>query len=449
MSDRKYLKLRHNTWYFQKRVPKALKPLYPNTSVIEKSLETGDIREARNRRDIILGQLRQRQHLLEVQSEPRRKFRQYVDELRQVAQDGFVGPDVAWDEVLDPETVGKHDDPEYIEAYKVVTQGKTDSERYGPTLKEVLKLLLRESERENLHTPGTRNRFEKSVQNFLLYMNEHDLPLNQISRSSVFDFIEHSRERNSGTTVQGHISRLKSVWMYAYQRGWVQGDNPFEKHRINTTAGRKKKQPFTVEELKSLMSVLSTQTLSMQLLAKMGLYTGARISELVAVKLADFKTEDGVQLFGIAVDTQGKTEAASRWVPIPDSCKALLNQVSELAIEAGSEYLFYDLVSIRPDGRLAYKATKLFGDLKKKHVTDREDKGFHSFRVMMATALQRANVSELEAAYLLGHSRKGLTMSYGYYSKGYNAKRLKEALEKGCRVIDSEFLAGMQFRGAG
>jgi|SRR5690625_2701298 len=92
MNDRKHLKLRHNTWYFQKRVPKALKALYPDRDIIEQSLETGDIREAREKRDILLGQLRQRERLLKVQEQPRQRFLQYVDQLSQVAGDRFVGP---------------------------------------------------------------------------------------------------------------------------------------------------------------------------------------------------------------------------------------------------------------------------------------------------------------------------------------------------------------------
>ena len=64
MSGKKYLKLRYNTWYFQKRVPKALNSLYPLVDVIEQSLETGDIKIARQRRDILIGQLEQRKELL-------------------------------------------------------------------------------------------------------------------------------------------------------------------------------------------------------------------------------------------------------------------------------------------------------------------------------------------------------------------------------------------------
>lgn len=105
------------------------------------------------------------------------------------------------------------------------------------------------------------------------------------------------------------------------------------------------------------------------------------------------------------------------------------------ATSKGSRYLFHDLITNK-EGREGYHAGQVFGKLKKKHVTNRSDKGFHSFRVMMATFLQQADVTELEAAYLLGHSKKGLTMSYGYYSKGYDSKRLYEAQRKAGEVID-------------
>ncbi|KPQ24891.1 MAG: Site-specific recombinase XerD [Halomonas sp. HL-48] len=434
-SDHKYLKLRHNTWYFQKRVPKALKHLYPDQVLIEQSLETGDIKEARYKRDILLGQLRQREQLLKIQSQPRQRFLQYVDELQDVAAKQFVGPGLMWHEVLDPESVRKASDPEYVEAFKTVMQGKTQSDRYGVTLNEVLDHFIKSSEREELHTVGTRERFKKTVVVFLRYHNSDDIQMSEIERSKVFGFIDHCREKLSGATVQGHISRLKNLWDYAYSRAWVSADNPFEKHKINTTKGRQMKQPFTSSELRKLLAVMENQPQSMQLLTQMGLYTGARISELVGLKLEDFKEDDGVLMMGIAQQGDGKTKAASRWIPVPLPCHEALKRAQASAVNAKSEYLFHDLVSIRPDGRHSYAATKQFGEIKRQHVTDRQDKGFHSFRVMMATAMQQADVSELETAYLLGHSRKGLTMSYGYYSKGYDAKRLLTAQNKVVGVI--------------
>lgn len=43
--------------------------------------------------------------------------------------------------------------------------------------------------------------------------------------------------------------------------------------------------------------------------------------------------------------------------------------------------------------------------------------------------MQQAEVDELKAAAILGHKR-GNTMTYGYYSKGYELRQLKDAYDK-------------------
>ncbi|WP_223932256.1 hypothetical protein [Aeromonas caviae] len=54
---------------------------------------------------------------------------------------------------------------------------------------------------------------------------------------------------------------------------------------------------------------------------------------------------------------------------------------------------------------------------------------FHSFRKMAATGYQRAKVFEGIAAGILGHSRKGLTLSYGLYATGFELQQQLEAVE--------------------
>lgn len=438
MADKQYLKLRYNTWHFQKRVPKSLKPLYPDTEVIVKSLDTGDIREARHKRDIFLGQLRQQEALMREQSNPKQRFQKYVEELTQVVKDPFHSEDdITWCEVLDPETRRKTDDPEYVEAFKVVAQGKTSSEKYGTTLQETLRHFIRVSKQDDNHTEGTRSRYEKTVKSFLWYLNVDDVMLNDIERSKVFDFIDHQRESKSGATVQGELSRLKTLWEHAYSRAWVSGDNPFEKHKIKTASEvTAHKQSFTKEELQALIKVMHGESVSMQLFTLFGLYTGARISEVVKIRLDEIVDDDGVLIAGIAQQEKGKTKAASRWIPVPKQCRELLQVVQKEATESGSLYLFHDLITLSKPDRPAYHVGKEFGKLKHKHITQRSDKGFHSFRVMMATCLERAGVLEAKAAYLLGHSVKGLSLSYGLYSKGYRMDILAEAQSKAGELID-------------
>nr|WP_245680361.1 integrase [Alteromonas confluentis] len=74
-------------------------------------------------------------------------------------------------------------------------------------------------------------------------------------------------------------------------------------------------------------------------------------------------------------------------------------------------------------------ASRTFSNFKTRHVTNNKLKSFHSFRHMYITAMERAGVEENVTAQIVGHER-GKTMSYGYYSKGHELKRLKEAVNK-------------------
>ncbi len=72
--------------------------------------------------------------------------------------------------------------------------------------------------------------------------------------------------------------------------------------------------------------------------------------------------------------------------------------------------------------------SRWFSRIKTVHISTNTAQSFHSFRVMLSTAMQRANVDELKAAAIVGHKR-GNTMTYGYYSDGYALAQLKEAYD--------------------
>ena len=76
----------------------------------------------------------------------------------------------------------------------------------------------------------------------------------------------------------------------------------------------------------------------------------------------------------------------------------------------------------------ADKVSKWFGRLKDKHMTVQAKKGFHSFRVHVATSLERGHISESTTVWILGHNRTA-SRSYGLYSKGMSTKQLKDAID--------------------
>jgi integrase len=115
---------------------------------------------------------------------------------------------------------------------------------------------------------------------------------------------------------------------------------------------------------------------------------------------------------------KGKTSAATRIVPLTDS---LGKRLLEFCIDNKPNELVLGL-----DGK---GASRWFSRIKNEYISTDSAKCFHSFRVMFSTALQQAGVEELIAAAMLGHKR-GNTMTYGYYSKGYELKQLKDAYDK-------------------
>ncbi|WP_252728979.1 hypothetical protein [Aliiglaciecola lipolytica] len=74
-------------------------------------------------------------------------------------------------------------------------------------------------------------------------------------------------------------------------------------------------------------------------------------------------------------------------------------------------------------------ASRTFSNFKTRHVSTNKSKGFHSFRGMYITAMQRVGVDENITAQIVGHER-GKTMSYAYYSLGHELRQLKEAVDK-------------------
>ena len=53
---------------------------------------------------------------------------------------------------------------------------------------------------------------------------------------------------------------------------------------------------------------------------------------------------------------------------------------------------------------------------------------------MYITAMERAGIEENVIAQIVGHER-GKTMSYGYYSKGHELKKRKEAVDNSLEFL--------------
>lgn len=285
--------------------------------------------------------------------------------------------------------------------------------RYRITLNEALSLWVQQYQQSK--TKDTVSKIKRAVSDFLNYLGLIDIPLAEIGKRQVHDYINQMQKTYAKTTVQGHISRLRSIWSYCDRIGEVSGASPFDGHVYEGGNSVQKKQPFSISEIEWIKTNVATNDPVKRLLLELGVFTGCRISELCSLRCKDVIVD--VDITAIFIE-QGKTDAATRTIPLTTQ---LGNRVKSLAASKEGKMLLLEVET--------KDMSRWFSRIKTEHISTDSTKCFHSFRVMFSTAMQQAGVDELKAAAILGHKR-GNTMTYGYYSRGYDLQQLKEAYDQ-------------------
>lgn len=386
-TDTKHLKLRGNIWWYQSRIPKHLINQYPDQSFIQVSLETVDISEARKKRNVINGELESK-CLRATTSTDGQRFRELVREME-------------------------------LKAYMTVNGARDFSRKYRLTLMDGYKMWLDDVGQDK--TEEHRQKIEKAIKDFGKFcfknygwIDSPSLAIENIDRKMVYAFIKHLGKSYKKTTVQGTISRINTIWVYLNKIDEVKGNNPFLDHIYSSAeeAQSEKQEPFTKEEVKVIRAYKWEKPVY-SLLVDLGIYTGCRISELCNFKKKHVVVDEGIVAINIE---KGKTKAATRTVPLPDFMgNRLLEHIERKQEE---DYVI---------GLSSKTASRTFSNFKTRHVTNNNLKSFHSFRHMYITAMERAGVEENVTAQIVGHER-GKTMSYGYYSKGHELRKLSESV---------------------
>ena len=386
-------------------MPAQLRHKFPNQTLISESLGTGDIREARRQRDVVSGRLQEQQSV----ASPSNRYRFY-ELVRSLTEDKVRHP-YSWDEPYDYDNVAKTDET-LLHALTTVSGHKDQHRRYQITILEAVSIW--EQRHRNTKTRDTTSKIKRAINDFLKYLNLIDIQLAEINKRQVHDYIEQMLKTYAKSTVQGHISRLRSIWNYCDSLGEVTTPSPFNGHEYSGGTEVVKKQPFTPEEVARLKELITDELPMKKLLVELAAFTGCRVKELCQLQAKHVINEENITAIYIE---RGKTDAATRVIPLTDELGervyALANSMDE------NEFLL---------GLNEKDASRWFSRIKTAHVSTDSAKTLHSSRAMFATAMQRANVDELKAAAIVGHKR-GNTMTYGYYSRGYTLLQLKEAYD--------------------
>jgi integrase len=265
--------------------------------------------------------------------------------------------------------------------------------------------------------------------------------IQQITRAQGADFRAWLRAQpTSDKTACDRFDYVKGLLNYAARDLDLIPKNPWTGLRIEY-ATEKPGRPWSDEEIRALCALPLFTRFELPK-AKMagkqaaywvpilGLFTGARISELVQLSLTDFDTVDGVPLLRIVPEPEGQTlksQAARRLMPLHSQVIQLgfLDYVQSIK-DAGQARLFPDVPwrEEKPGGLFS----AWFAALKGKVNRDRPLPRFHDFRHTVRTKLTEALVAEPTIDALVGHAISGSTGAKVYTHRSPRA--LKTAIDK-------------------
>jgi len=225
------------------RVPKALQHLYPTKTFITQSLKTSCIKTARIRRDQLVGELATKKE--KAFNNSRLAFNSYVETFKEAKEQSEREEREEYQAILmahskgerldeDPNTRGQgffeHMNNEDIlhteefpdaqqSAYKMVKSGsKTLPTGFRPTLQDALDSWLKRNLRKNSDTISKMN---STTKKFLNSYGQSDVELEAIHRRDVLAFIEEMVVHYSISTIQGNLSRLRTVFKHSWQIGMI------------------------------------------------------------------------------------------------------------------------------------------------------------------------------------------------------------------------------------
>ena len=298
----------------------------------------------------------------------------------------------------------------------------------------------------------TRNTMRSVVRSLVETLGaSRDLP--SITRADVALWLE-GLQRSTGAstpTLANKQSYANRFFSWAQGAGlYAAGDSPAQGH-IKYGAREKRHRralgwrALTLDEVRALYapdSLARVPSLAVRWGVLLGLYTGARVSEIAQLGVVDFIEQDGLPCVRITDEGKGqslKTDASRRVVPLHPDLVALgiLDRLDALRQAAGPDRLaFLTGDPVRTKARvngagdwLSKSFTRWLG--KSAILTDAEKGrvGFHSLRKTVVQTLQAAGVAAEVRAAIVGHELDD--EHHAAYSTRSPTKAAAEALGHG------------------
>jgi len=421
-----YLERRYRRWYAGHDIPADVQPVLGKKRFFQ-SLETEERKTAERRaaplkvqwlNEIEKARTQRTDHVEQDAAYWRKVLRDTPEEQRDMVL-GLISDeaDSRWQKVASRQGIADERDPrveelpEYDEAvrfYKVATGQIVRTEEH---LEEYLATVRNE--------PKTVDMKRSSIRRFA----EAFPYLQDVKRKEVQRWInQQAQDGKTAKTLTRYLSEFRGYWSYLVSIEAVSEEtSPFDKLSMpkasKKESGEDARQPFSaVEVVQLLKAAEGKEDQELADLIRLGMWSGARIEELCALKLSKVKAD----FFDIE---DAKTAAGWRQVPIHPKLQPTIDRLKKASKDG------YLLSGLSPNkyGDRSNAVGKRFGRLKKE-LGFTEAHVFHSIRKTVATLLENAGVPENVSADILGHDKP--TMTYGLYSGGASLEVKRKALEK-------------------
>lgn len=266
-------------------------------------------------------------------------------------------------------------------------------------------------------------------------------PLTEVMRTDVSEWVQSLRADQLATpTIVNKLSYLKAFFVWAQNSGhYARGDNPaagqltygIREKRLRRKLGF---EPFSSEQLRIIYAPVTFSKLRPEIRwgALLGLYSGARVSEVGQLHLEDFFEEDGIPCVRITSTGEGqslKTDASERVVPIhPELVElGLLEHVQALR-DAGKTRLFPRTKVGSVNGAGNFLSAAFGRYITGLNVTPKVGKvGFHSLRKTAIQQMQASGVASEVRAQLVGHELGD--EHHASYSRKYRPSEMLSMIE--------------------
>jgi integrase len=302
--------------------------------------------------------------------------------------------------------------------------------------------------------PKTRTQKQKAVASFYEFFKP-DTVLATIHRADVAQWIDALRAAGNATpTLRNKTSYLTAFFAEAQRAGLYPSDAENPAAGVVAYGTREKRhrralgfQPFTPAQIAALFAPEAFADLSPAARwgAVLGLYTGARVSEIGQALVADFVDRDGVLCLSInaGAGKSIKTQGSARTVPLHPDLRAMgLPERLAALRSAGVRRFFGERGAdskVNGAGNWLSKAWSYYLAKRGFLGEDGGRLGFHSLRKTITQRLQDAGVSAEHRAALLGHELADV--HHYHYTRPPTIPELYRALEQGISTgLDIEAL---------